>query len=136
MQKPEPIKPSDLQHPKGEVKAWNGDKRKPRSNRWTGSPDMDDKGFTSRGVTVTEGTKPQSRSKLVEGPHMGLDNKIHPGNIHRNTVREYKHPDYNHAPYTSVHRPAPPSEPFDPPALKAHQEAMLSPRQKKANKSK
>ena len=106
MKRPEPKKPSDLQHPKGTYKAWNGDSRKARSTRWTGSPEMDDKGFTSRGVTVTEGTKPQSRSKLVEGPHM-LDGKIVPGNIHRNTVREYKHPDYNHEPYTSVHRPGP-----------------------------
>ena len=133
MKRPEPKKPSDLQHPKGTYKAWNGDERKARSNRWTGSPEMDDKGFTSRGVTVTEGTKPQSRSKLVEGPHMGLDGKIVPGNIHRNTVREYKHPDYNHAPYTSVHRPGPP-EPQNLDELKTQQTRMLSDRQKRKNR--
>ena len=130
MKRPPIKKASDLQHPKGTYKAWNGDERKSRSNRWTGSPEMDDKGFTSRGVTVTEGTKPQSRSKLVEGPHMGLDGKIVPGNIHRNTVREYKAYDPNHAPYTSVHRP----EPQNLDELKTHQTRMLSDKQKRKNR--
>ena len=52
----------DLVHPKGTVKAWNGDTRSQRSSRWNGAPDHDDKGFASRradrGLTITDGTTP------------------------------------------------------------------------------
>ena len=63
IRKPNKLKPEQLQHPKGEVRAWNGDLRKPRSNRWNGSPDMEDTGWISRGnVSVTEGTTPPSNA--------------------------------------------------------------------------
>ena len=68
-QKPKPRKPSDLQHPKGTRKAWNGDKRKPRSTRWNGAPDYEDPGFATRGgCRVVEGTRPPSGLKHPVGP--------------------------------------------------------------------
>lgn len=73
MKRPEPRKPADLIHPKGDVKAWNGDTRKARSTRWNGAPDMEDTGFTSRGVTTTEGTRPPSNVRPV------TNGKNHPG---------------------------------------------------------
>ena len=67
-QKPKPRKPSDLQHPKGTRKAWNGDKRKPRSTRWNGAPDYEDPGFATRGgCRVVEGTRPPSGLKHPVG---------------------------------------------------------------------
>ena len=54
MKKPEPKQPSDLQHPKGDYVAWNGDVRRRGSTRWNGAADMEDQGFATRGlVTVT-----------------------------------------------------------------------------------
>lgn len=82
MQLPEPRKPSDLQHPKGTVKAWNGEERKPRSTRWNGEPDYEDPGFATRGgCRVVEGTRPPSGLKYpvaspggpVEAPPMSRD---------------------------------------------------------------
>ena len=64
---PEPLKPEHLQHPKGKVKAWNGEMRKPRSNRFNGEPDMEDRGFTTRGITVTHGSQPPSNVKPARG---------------------------------------------------------------------
>ena len=118
MKKPGKLFKKDLEHPKGQKKSsFNGDVRRP----------ADEQGFSERrkanGVTVTHGTKPQSRSKLVEGPHMGLDNKIVGGGVHRNTVREYKHPDYNHEPFTTVHRPGPDKAPLPP--LSDRQKRMM-----------
>ena len=61
MQKPEPKKASDLKHPKAQVRAWNGDLRPARSDRWNGASDMEDQGFDARrkarGLSVTEGTR-------------------------------------------------------------------------------
>lgn len=95
--------------------------------------DREEGSFNTR-VTVTEGTKPQSNSRLVQAKPGGLDNPTS-GNIHRNTVGNYVHPTYDHKPYTSVHRPDhSPSEPFDPSALKAHQERMITDKQKAKNK--
>ena len=81
---------------------------------------------------MVEGTKPQSRSKVVEAPQLG--------NIHRKTVESLQPPPEDHQ-YSSVHRPEPsnpstqpPSGPFDLADLKSHQVAMLSPRQKRKHK--
>ena len=61
MKKPDPKKASDLNHPKGQVRAWNGDLRPARSDRWNGASDMEDQGFDARrkarGLSVTEGTR-------------------------------------------------------------------------------
>ena len=85
-------------------------------------------------VTVTEGTKPQDRSRLVQAKPKGLDTPTS-GNVHRNTVRNYVPHDLNHAPYTTAHRPDhSPSEPFDPSALKSHQERMITNKQKAKHK--
>ena len=65
--KPPKASPSSLQHPKGSTRAWNGDERKPRSNRWTGAPDLEDRGFATRGVSVTHGTRPPSGLKHPVG---------------------------------------------------------------------
>lgn len=91
-------------------------------------------GYYGSRVSVTEGTKPQDRSRLVQAKPKGLDTPTS-GNVHRNTVREYKAHDVNHKPYTTAHRPAPsPSEPFDPSALKSHQERMITNKQKSKNR--
>ena len=85
-------------------------------------------------VTVTEGTQPQSNSRLVQAKPTGLDNPS-PGNIHRNTVKTYEHPKLDHKPYTSVHRPDhSPSEPLNLADLKAHQERMITDKQKTKHK--
>ncbi len=57
---PRKLTAADLKHSKGDIKAWNGDKRKPRSDRFNGGPDMEDKGFMSRGVHTVEGTNAPS----------------------------------------------------------------------------
>ena len=72
MQKPEPKKASDLKHPKAQVRAWNGDLRPARSDRWNGATDMEDQGFDARrkarGLSVTEGTRPPSGVKSKKAP--------------------------------------------------------------------
>ena len=99
-------------------------------------PQEREEGSFNTRVTVTEGTQPQSNSRLVQAKPYGLDNPTS-GNVHRNTVESYEHPKLDHKPYTTAHRQDhSPSEPFDPQGLKAHQERMLSSRQKKTNKSK
>ena len=79
MKKPDQIRPEDLQHPKGLQKAWNGDMRKPRSNRWNGASDYEDSGFTERrkGLSVTEGTRAPSNVKPKKAPPLSraLTNK-------------------------------------------------------------
>jgi hypothetical protein len=88
--------------------------------------------FCSPGrITVHEGTAPQSRSRLVEGPV--LDQK--PQSIYRSSVDKITPLPADHKPFTSVHRPEqPPASHVDLPGLRAHQEAMLSPRQKRKHK--
>ena len=70
MKKPDQIRPEDLEHPKGLQKAWNGDMRKPRSDRWNGASDYEDRGFTERrkGLSVTEGTRAPSNVKPKKAP--------------------------------------------------------------------
>lgn len=69
MQKPEPLKPSQLQHPKASTyKAWNGDERKKASTRWNGAPEMEDKGFASRGVHTVSRNLPQTNLKPMQSP--------------------------------------------------------------------
>ena len=72
MQKPNPRKPEHLVHPKGDIKAFNGDRRKqPNRNRWSHAPDMEDRGATIRreeqGLTVVAGTRPPSRVSFKHG---------------------------------------------------------------------
>ena len=72
MQKPTPRKPEDLIHPKGDVIAWNGDRRKqPNLDRWSRAPDMEDRGTTIRreeqGLTVTHGQRPPSQLNFKHG---------------------------------------------------------------------
>ena len=74
--------------------------------------------------TVTQGSKPQSNSRLVE--HPGLDQQPQ-GTIHRNSVDRITPLEPDHAPFTSIHRP----EPSDIQSLKKHQAAMLTDRAKK-----
>lgn len=50
MRKPKKLSSEDLQHPKGQQKAWNGDVRQPRSSRFNGDAEFSDRGFMSRGV--------------------------------------------------------------------------------------
>jgi hypothetical protein len=84
--------------------------------------------YTTR-VTVTEGTKPQSRSRAVEGPVL---DQAQPGNIHRDSRGDvWETHDLNHEPWTTAHRP----EPTDLGKLKSHQQAMLTKRQKAKNRS-
>lgn len=69
MKKPKKLTSKDLQHPKGEQKAWNGDTRKPRTSRWNGAPDMDDVGFMSRGVhSVTPPIASETPSRPLQSP--------------------------------------------------------------------
>ena len=104
-----------------------------RAGNYTRQNKTDDQekgNFCSPGrVTVTEGTRPQTRSKAVEAPQLG--------NIHRNTVDRLEQPPEGHR-YTSMHRPEPsthsPSSPVDLGGLRSHQERMLTDRQKKRNK--
>ena len=87
-------------------------------------------GYYGSRVSVTEGTKPQSNSRLVQAKPGGLDNPTS-GNIHRSTMKAYEHPKLDHKPYTTAHRPEhSPSEPLNLADLKAHQERMLSDKQK------
>ncbi len=86
-------------------------------------------GYYGSRVSVTEGTTPQSRSRLVESPSAG--------NVHRNSVKEYKPHDTNHEPYSSAHRQRHrPDEPSDLLQLKKHQQNMLSDRQKRKRNTK
>ena len=78
--------------------------------------------FNTR-VTTVEGTRPPSRVKPLSSPVAG--------NVHRNSVREFKQHDLNHKPYSTAHRP---EEPQDLGRLKRNQEAMLSQRQRKKNR--
>ena len=78
-------------------------------------------------VSVTEGTTPQSRSRLVESNSAG--------NVHRSTVKEYVPHNSEHPPNSSAHRPEP-SEGADLAGLKKHQQDMLTDRQKKRTKRK
>ena len=94
--------------------------------------DREEGSFNTR-VSVTEGTQPQSNSRLVQAKPGGLDNPTS-GNVHRNTVKEYKQVDLNQR-HTSIHRPDPsPSEPLNLADLKAHQERMITDKQKAKNK--
>ena len=91
--------------------------------------------FCSPGrLTVHEGTTPQTNSRAVEAVQLDLAPK---GNIHRNTVDRLVPPPEGHR-FPSMHRPEPvaqpPSGPFDLADLKSHQEAMLTPRAKRARK--
>ncbi len=85
-------------------------------------------GYYGSRVSVTEGTTPQSRSRLVESPSAG--------NVHRNSVKEYKPHNTNHEPYSSAHRQRHPDEPSDLLQLKKHQQNMLSDRQKRKRNTK
>ena len=113
MQKPEPLKPEALEHPSETTyKAWNGDERKKRSTRWNGASDMEDKGFTSRGVTTTEGTRKPSNVRPV------THGRNHPG---------------AHAPMTRTMQPTQDPQVFQP-VLRPSQpvnKAPLTDRQKK-----
>ena len=80
-------------------------------------------GFYGSRVTVSHGTRTPSGLKAPVGSPDS-------GNIHRSSMKEYKQVDTTKV-YTSVHRPDhSPSEPFDPSALKAHQERMITQKQK------
>ena len=69
MKKPSPRTAEDLTHPKGELVAWNGDKRKqPNPERWNKAPDMEDTGFASRKVISIEGTNPPRNVRPVQRP--------------------------------------------------------------------
>jgi hypothetical protein len=70
IKKPSPRTPADLVHPKGELIAWNGDKRKaPNPSRWNGAPDMEESGFVSRGlVTTVEGVNKPSNVRPLTSP--------------------------------------------------------------------
>ena len=83
-------------------------------------------GYYGSRVSVTEGTRAPDRCKPIQGGLMGP-----PGAVHRNTVKTYEHPKLDHKPYTTAHRnDHSPSEPFDPQGLKAHQERMITDKQK------
>ena len=112
--KPQPLKPEQLQHPhETTYKAWNGDERKKGSNRWNGQPDMEDRGFASRGVTVTDGTRPQSNVRPV-------NHKGHAA-AHAPLVRDLK-PTQDPQVFKAVMRPA---EPLNIPELTARQAKLL-----------
>ena len=86
--------------------------------------------FDKRGISVTEGTRPQSRSRAVSGPVL---DQTPQGSIHRDTVQQFVPHDVSHEPYSSIHRP---EEPQDIQALKAHQSAMLTRRARQKRKEK
>ena len=66
--KPGPIKRSSLEHPKGMVRAWNGDLRPQRNpDRWNGSSDYEDVGFHSRGVTSSSGNHQSPKTEYING---------------------------------------------------------------------
>ena len=77
MKTPKPPKPTaeSLRHPSSnEYVAWNGDIRKKRStDRWNGSPEMEDKGFTSRGVTSSSGNHQPRKREVVNGQYVFVD---------------------------------------------------------------
>lgn len=93
MKKPGKLRKDQLEHPKDSTYvAWNGDVRKKRNpKRWNGSPDMEDTGFTSRGVTSTTAPIKQRDSKETTGRSIqpppkslivgGLNNHRNPDNI-------------------------------------------------------
>ena len=116
MQPPKPLKKEQLEHPNDTTyKAWNGDERKRRSDRWNGAPSFEDKGFTSRGVTVTEGTRAPSnvrpavgRPGLPQGPPPQLTRAVSPPTSSK--------------PFQPALRPV---EPFNLPELTARQKALL-----------
>ena len=78
-------------------------------------------------VSVTEGTRPQSRSRLVESSTIR--------NVQRNSVKEYKPFSIEHKPYSSAFRPVvddqPPTFSVDLGGLRKNLEAMITDRQKK-----
>ena len=85
--------------------------------------------FTTR-VTVTQGTRPQSRSRAVSGPVL---DQTQPGNIHRDSRGDvWEAHDLNHEPWTTTHRQEPVG---DIQSLKKHQTAMLTDRAKRKGKS-
>ena len=98
--------------------------------------DKEEKGnFCSPGrVTVHEGTTPQTNSRAVEAPQLDMSPK---GNIHRSSVDTIQPLPEGHR-FPSMHRPdapaQPPASPVDLGGLRAHQEAMLTPRAKRARK--
>ena len=93
-------------------------------------PQEREEGSFNTRVTVTEGTQPQSNSRLVQAKPKGLDNP-ESGNIHRSTVKAYEPPKLDHKPYTTAHRPEhSPSSEFDLGDLTRTQERMLSNKQK------
>ena len=87
--------------------------------------------FCSPGrVTVHEGTAQPSGVKPVKGPV--LDQK--PQSLYRSSVDKITPVPADHK-FSSIHRPEqPPASHVDLGGLRAHQEAMLSPRQKRKNK--
>ena len=77
MKKPPKKTAADLKHPSSnEYVAWNGDVRKKRStDRWNGAPEMEDKGFTSRGVTSSSSNYQPTRREIVNGEIKFVDPK-------------------------------------------------------------
>ena len=76
MKKPPKKTAADLKHPSSnEYVAWNGDVRKKPSDRWNGASEMEDKGFTSRGVTSSSGNYQPSRREIVNGEVKFVDPK-------------------------------------------------------------
>ena len=68
MRTPKKLSSEDLQHPKAEVKGWNGDKRK-KGTRWNGDSDMEDTGFMSRGVhSVTPPINTETAPRALQQP--------------------------------------------------------------------
>ena len=76
MKKPGPMKKSQLVHPKGMVRGWNGELRPaPNPERWNGSSDYEDQGFHSRGVHSTSGNHQPRKREVVNGALTWVDPK-------------------------------------------------------------
>ena len=91
------------------------------------APQEREEGSFNTRVTVTQGTRTPSGLKAPVGSPDA-------GNIHRSSVKEYKQVDTTQV-YSSVHRPDhSPSEPLNLADLKAHQERMITDKQKAKHK--
>ena len=98
------------------------------------APKEREEGSFNTRVSVTEGTTPQSRSRLVQGFSVG--------NIHRNSVEVYVPHDLNHAPYESAKRRNAPQTSLTPDGdsvdlglVTAKQHKQLSDRSRKGKKN-
>ena len=75
MKKPGKLRKEQLEHPNDSTYvAWNGDVRKKRNkDRWNGAPDMEDTGFTSRGVTSSSGNHQPRKREVINGQLVWVD---------------------------------------------------------------